>query len=57
MAGQQQFAGKFEFLDNNRLRIDYGGSIGAMIFQVSIKKNELVFTEPNGTISKFKKGK
>lgn len=57
VAGRQQLAGRYEFLDKNRLRIDYGGRIGAMIFKVSISEDGLVLTEPNGNISEFKRVK
>lgn len=57
VAGRKQLTGRYEFLDKNRLRIDYGGRIGAMVFQVSIAEDELVLTEPNGDISKFKRVK
>ena len=55
VAGSNQLSGKYEFLDENRLRIDYGGKVGAMIFKMSILENELVLTEPNGRISTFKR--
>jgi len=55
VAGRQQLSGKYEFLNKNRLRIDYGGNVGAMIFEVSISGDEVVMTEPNGKVSKFKK--
>ena len=56
-AGKQQLAGRYKFLDKNRLLIDYGGNVGSMIFEVSISGDELVLTEPNGNVSKFKRVK
>ena len=57
VAGGRQLAGKYEFLDNKRLKIDYGANVGAMIFEVSINGDQMVLKEPNGEVSTFKKVK
>jgi hypothetical protein len=53
-----QMAGKYEFVNKDQLRMDFGGLAGAKIFKVSISGNELTMANPaNSDVIKLKKVK
>lgn len=47
-------AGNYEFIDHNRIRFD-SGTGNAEIDTVAISGNEMVLTDPNGVVAKFRK--
>lgn len=51
-------SGNYEFIDDDRVKLDLGGILalmGPIICKVSILKGELVFTMPDGEISRYQK--
>jgi len=53
VVGGKQLVGKYEFLEGERLKIDYGARGGAMIFTLKLDNDDLSLTEPNGSTSRF----
>lgn len=55
VVGDEQLVGKYEFLEGDRIKIDYGARASAMIFTLKLEKDGLSLTEPNGSTSWFTK--
>ncbi len=52
---QQAVVGKYNFIDNNRLKVDIYGM--SRILQMAISENELILTFPDGAAAKHKRVK
>lgn len=51
-------AGGYRFIDDDRLRLDLGGLgalAGSMILKVSVSGNELILTNPQGEVSRYRR--
>ena len=50
--------GNYKFIDDDHLRLELGGLgalAGPMVFTVSVSKNELTLTNPQGKVSKYRR--
>lgn len=52
--GAASFTTKYMFADPRNMKVDLG-PLGEVVMKVSVSKDELVVTHPNGEVIKFKK--
>jgi hypothetical protein len=53
-SGDKTITAHYEFLDAKHIKIDMG-SLGSLVDTVSISKNELTLTNPDGEIKKYRR--
>jgi hypothetical protein len=53
-SGDKTISAHFEFLDAKHIKIDMG-SLGSLVDTVSISKNELTLTNPDGEVKKYRR--
>ena len=53
-SGSESVTGNYKFIENNRLKIDFGIIVGTVVAEVSIdKEGRLNLKEPNGKVEIF----
>lgn len=54
IVGDISATGNYKFIDDNTMRVDFG-SLGSIVLKTSISNDELILTEANGDVSKYKR--
>lgn len=52
--------GNYKFIDDTRLRLELGGLgalVGPVVVKVSVSRNELILTMPDGKVLKYRRAK
>lgn len=54
IVGDISVNGDYKFIDDNTMRVDFG-SLGSLVLKTSVSNDELILTEPDGDVTKYKK--
>ena len=58
--GKLVVSGNYEFVDDKKIRIEFGGLYGLdgpQVCEISVSKDKLTLTEPNGDVTRYQRGK